>query len=73
MNIESPLLSLLSRLAIVVIVNIIHLSSISTLPGAYPENQATIANINANMLPYAPRYAKEILGRKNRPDEQMRS
>lgn len=45
----------------------------SNLPGAYPEKQATIANINTEMLPHAPRYAVEILGRKDRPDEQMRS
>ena len=39
------------------------------LPGAYPEKQAAVANINTEMLPYAPRHAIEILGRKHRPDE----
>ena len=41
------------------------------MPGAYPEKQATIADINTEMLPKAPRHAVEILGRKDRPDEQM--
>lgn len=47
-------------------------SSSLALPGTYPEKQATIADINTEMLPYAPRYAIEILGRKHRPNEQMR-
>lgn len=45
------------------------LSSSLALPGPYPEKQATITEINTEMLPYAPRYAIEILGRKNRPNE----
>ncbi len=49
------------------------LSSSSALPGTYPENQATIAHTNTEMLPHAPRHAIEVLGRKHRPDEQMRS
>ena len=34
----------------------------SDLPGAYPEKQATIADINTEMLSYGPRHAIEILG-----------
>ena len=45
----------------------------SDLPGAYPEKQATIAEINTEMLSHSPRHAIEILGRKNGPDEQMRT
>ena len=48
------------------------LSSSSVLPGACPEKQATIAETNTEVLPRAPRYAIEILGREDCPNEQMR-
>ncbi|CAF9906407.1 hypothetical protein IMSHALPRED_004196 [Imshaugia aleurites] len=45
----------------------------SDVPGTYPEKQATIADTNTEMLSDAPRHTVEIFGRKDRPDEQMRS